>query len=138
MVALCGGLKWRRFGDENNPYHWSPVAMLNGLGSPDFNTFVANVNRVRPGFVTEMFGWYARPATTFVGKQENLSRDLVKALSLLGLEVSLAEVEKFPATNESPPSRAPLEWDPKVRRATLRFEYTGYVRYGYKVPEEGR
>ena len=68
-------------GDAHDPYRWHPNAMLNGLGSSDFNTFVSNVNRKRPGFVTEMYGWYVRPGVHFVGRQENLAEDLIEAFS---------------------------------------------------------
>ena len=68
------GLNWRHFGDETNTYRWSPLAMLNGLGSADFNTFVDNVNRQRPGFVTELYGQYVRPSLGFMGRQEICGR----------------------------------------------------------------
>ncbi|MCE0497084.1 MAG: sulfotransferase family protein [Methylacidiphilales bacterium] len=127
--------KWRSQGDEKNPYHKSPVEMLNGLGSHDFNTFVDNVNRKRPGFVTEMYGWYARPSVAFVGKQENLRRDLLEALSLMRMKTDVAEIETFPEMNVSPPTIHCPEWDPKLKQKTYRLEYAAYVRYGYAMPE---
>ena len=126
---------WRSQGDEKNPYHKSPIEMLNGLGSHDFNTFVANVNRKRPGFVTELYGWYARPSVNFVGKQENLRRDLIEVLSLMGLKADATEIEAFPKLNESPPAIRCPEWDPKLKQRTFRLEYAAYVRYGYATPE---
>ncbi len=129
------GLEWKFWGDERDPYKWHPNSMLNGLGSPDFNTFMHNVNKKRPGFVTEMYGWYVRPGVEFVGKTESLSQDLMKAFSLMKLEVDPARVAAVPHQNESPARIARPEWDPAVRKETLRLEYAGCVRFGYPVGE---
>jgi hypothetical protein len=129
-------IKWRKLGDESNPHKWAPTAMLNGLGSPDFNTFVRNVNRKRPGFVTEMYGWYVRPGVTFVGKMENLHKDLMKVFALMHLNIPEKRVLEFPPRNETPARVPKPQWDPELRRETLRLEYAGYVRFGYPVDEE--
>jgi len=128
-------INWRVLGNESDPHNWYPTMMLNGLGSPDFNTFVHNINRKRPGFVTEMYSWYVRPGVTFVGKTESLQRDLLRAFSLMNLPVDRQFVLDFPRQNESPAHIPMPEWDPELRRETLRLEYAGYVRYGYAVDE---
>jgi hypothetical protein len=126
---------WKTWGDERDPYKWHPCAMVNGLESPDFNAFMHKVNKKRPGFVTEMYGWYVRPGIGFVGKQEWLAHDLMKALSLMKLDVDPGRILSVARKNETP-SRIPRpEWDPALKKATLRFEYAGYVRYGYPVEE---
>lgn len=127
---------WRREGDERNPYHWNPLEMLNGLGSDDFNEFVYNLNRRRPGFVTELYGWYARPTTDFVGKIENLTVDLRKALRLMNVEVDLNYLRQLPRVNKVSDCIAKPEWDPVLRQETLRLEYAAYARYGYTADEE--
>ena len=127
---------WKREGDETNPYHWNPLEMLNGLGSSDFNEFVFNVNRKRPGFVTELYGWYARPTTQFVGKQENLAVDLRKVLAAMKVGVELSYLQQLPHVNAVSNYIPRPEWDPALRRKTLRLEYAAYVRYGYPVNEE--
>jgi len=109
--------------------------MLNGLGSPDFNTFVHNVNRKRPGFVTELYGWYVRPGISFVGKQERIVEDLAKIFEIIEVNVSAEQLRQIPPTNESRKDIPALEWDPALKRETLRLEYGGYVRYGYAVPD---
>jgi hypothetical protein len=124
---------WKSWGDERDPYRWHPCAMVNGLESPDFNTFMHNVNKKRPGFVTEMYGWYVRPGIGFVGKQECLRQDLIKAFSLMNLEVDVSRILSMPRQNESPAHIPMPEWDPALKRATLRFEYAGYLRFGYPV-----
>ncbi|HEV3272610.1 MAG TPA: sulfotransferase family 2 domain-containing protein [Candidatus Methylacidiphilales bacterium] len=124
---------WKSWGDERDPYKWHPCSMINGLGSPDFNTFIHNVNKKRPGFVTEMYGWYVRPGIGFVGKQESLRHDLIRVFSLMKLDVDLNTILSVARRNESP-ARIPMpEWDPALKRATLQLEYPGYVRFGYPV-----
>jgi hypothetical protein len=126
--------KWRPLGDESDFHRWYPTSTLNGLGSPDFNTFMHNVNRKRPGFVTEMYGWYVRPGVTFVGKQESLKRDLLEAFALMKLPIDPARIDEVQPQNETDKTIAAPEWDPALRKETLRFEYTGYIRYGYQLP----
>jgi len=128
-------MNWRKLGDECDPYKWEPFSMLNGLGSPDFNTFVHNVNRKRPGFVTELYGWYVRPGISFVGKQERIVEDLAKIFEIIEVNVSAEQLRQIPPTNESRKDIPALEWDPALKRETLRLEYGGYVRYGYAVPD---
>jgi hypothetical protein len=127
---------WKSWGDDRDPYKWHPNSMLNGLGSPDFNTFVFNVNKKRPGYVTEMYGWYVRPGISFVGKLECLPQDLIKAFALMKLDVDLKRISGVSEANESPASIPMPEWDPELRKQTLRLEYAGYVRFGYPVDEE--
>ena len=124
---------WENWGDERDPYRWHPCAMLNNLGSPDFNAFMHEVNRKRPGFVTEMYGWYVRPGNGFVGKQEHLKQDLLEALSQMKLDVDLSAVMAMEPQNETPSHISMPEWDPALRRETLRLEYAGYVRFGYPI-----
>jgi hypothetical protein len=124
---------WKTWGDERDPYKWHPCAMVNTLGSSDFNTFMFNVNKKRPGFVTEMYGWYVRPGIGFVGKQECLPHDLMTAFSLMNLEVEAEKVASVLRKNESPSHIPRPEWDPALKKATLRLEHAGYVRFGYPV-----
>jgi hypothetical protein len=126
---------WTNWSDEKDPYKWNPCALVNDLGSADFNTFMHRVNKTRPGFVTEMYGWYVRPGTSFVGKIETLRQDLIRAFSLMKLEVDTDKILSLPMQNETP-SRVPVPvWDPALKKATLRLEHAAYVRYGY--PFEG-
>jgi hypothetical protein len=111
------------------------MSMINDLGSPDFNTFIDNVNRKRPGFVTELYGWYTRPGV-FVGRQENLRRDFLTALRMAGFNPDPAIIKAFPRANESSADVPIPEWDPEVWSETLRLEYAAYVRYGYSIPDE--
>ncbi len=124
---------WKTWGDEKDPYRWHPCTMVNRLESSDFNTFVHHVNQRRPGFVTEMYGWYVRPGIGFVGKQERLRHDLIRALSLMNVKIDARKILSMPTRNETPSTIPRPEWDPALRRETLRLEYTGYVRFGYPV-----
>jgi len=126
-------VSWRPSGDVRNPYHWHPWTVLNGLGSSDFNEFMSNVNRKRPGYVTELYGWYVHPGIRFVGKQENLQEDLIKVLSILYPGLEAKSIREIPALNESPIHIKKPIWDPALRRETFKLEYASYVRYGYPV-----
>jgi len=127
---------WKTWGDEMDPYRWDPCAMINELGNPDFNTFMHNVNKKRPGFVTELYGWYVRPGVNFVGKTECLQQDILKVFALMKLDVDADKIRSVRKLNESPAVIPKPEWDPALKRETLRLEYASYVRFGYPIREE--
>jgi hypothetical protein len=123
---------WRPWGiNVSGQAGWHPNVMLNGLGSTDFNTFVANVVRTRPGYASEMMGWFAKPPITFVGKQENLRGDLVFVLNRMGY--TFDETYILGANRVLKSIEVPIEWDPKLKEQVVKLEYAGLVRYGYDV-----
>jgi hypothetical protein len=119
-------------GDERE---WHPVRCLNGLGNPDFNNFVRGIAQKFPGFVTEMFSQYTRPPVAFIGKQENLTEDLITVLKQLDPEVDEDFIRKYSLVNVSAEQhRKPTDvvWDPDLRKQIYQLEYAGIVRYGYE------
>jgi hypothetical protein len=124
--------RWRNWGDPGDVENWHPNAMLNGAGSADFNDFVRNVLARRPGFVTEMYGWYDRPQVNFVGRQEHLVDDLVKVLRKMDLAFDEDAIRRHKKVGVSPIPEKPIFWDPAVRRQAALCEYAGLVRYGYQ------
>jgi hypothetical protein len=126
---------WPSSGDSRHLIHFHPDTLLSGLGSSDFNTFMDNVNRTRPGFVTEMYGWYVRPGIDFVGRQEKLVEDLLRVFKIMNLAVSPDRVRAIGPHNETSDRVAKPVWDPKLKAETLRLEYAGYARFGYAVDE---
>jgi hypothetical protein len=124
---------WRSWGrSASGPGRkWHPNFMLNGCGAPEFNEFVRNVIRRRPGYVSELFGWYDKPPILFVGRQENLANDLATALRLCGAEFDEEAVRSAAPVNVSARASA-LEWDPAIRKELIQLEYAAIRRYGYE------
>lgn len=122
---------WLYWGDERDVEKWHPNSILNGLGDVDFNQFVQNVIRKRPGYVTEMFGWYTTPEVDFIGKQENLKEDLISVLKTLNLKFDEGFVRDYPIVGESKKLSSPIVWNNQLKEEVLRIEYAGLVRYGY-------
>lgn len=110
---------------------WHPNAALNGLRSDTFNGFVEKLLRKRPGYVTEMFGWYTTAGVRFIGKQESLRADLATVLDELGLPYDRAALRGADKVNAAPDGDQALVWDPELRAEFLRCEYAGLRRYGY-------
>lgn len=125
--------RWRQWGDAHDVNNWHPNAMLNGLGSDDFNQFIRNVLRHRPGFVTEMYGWYARPQVDFVGRQEHLVDDLIAVLRQMNLRIDEDYIRSSEKVGVSPIPEKPIAWDAELRRETILCEYAGLQRYGYQA-----
>lgn len=123
--------QWKYWGSQHTD-SWHPNSLLDGLGSSDFNTFVSNVINKRPGYVTEMFGWYTPPAVDFVGRQEHLREDLIVALDAMELDYDKKFVRDYHEVGVSRPRKVVVEWDSALKEAVTRLEYAGLVRYGYE------
>jgi len=124
--------QWRYWGNEKDVFDWHPNAMLNGLGSPDFNTFVKHVAAKRPGYVSELYSWYVRPQVDFVGKQENLVEDLIDILRKMNVDFDEELVRNYQRVGVSPNTQQPIIWQPELRKEVALLEYSGLVRYGYQ------
>lgn len=100
---------------------WNPTVELDGLGSPDFSTFVRNVLRYKPGFVTSMYHRYVALGTHFVGRQEALVDDTIHVLRKeLGLHLDEAAVRARVPVNVS--KSLPVVWEPGLAEEVLRTE----------------
>ena len=119
------------FGRQYDIRRWHPLSMLNGLGDPNFNKFIESVITKRPGFVTELYGWYTMPGVNFVGKQENLVEDLIRALRMANIDFDEARVRNFKKVNVSL-DPVKFSWDSDLRQEILRLEYAALRRYGYR------
>jgi len=116
----------------NNLKNWHPMSTLNGLGCTDFNQFITNVYNRSPGFVSQMYALYTQAPMSFIGKQESLLDDLLKVLTLMGLEVDEDIVRNNPKFGVSQSSATTLHWDPDLKRKIALAEYSAFIRYGYQ------
>ncbi|HAV78541.1 MAG TPA: hypothetical protein DCX53_14425, partial [Anaerolineae bacterium] len=92
---------WLNWGSEYDMHKWHPNSILNEVGDPDFNQFIRNVIMKRPGYVTELFGWYTTPEVDFVGKQENIRTDLIHVLKELNLDFDENIILRYPMVGVS-------------------------------------
>lgn len=127
---------WHDWGVQNSRAGWHPNALLNGLGSEDFNAFVQNVINARPGYVSELMFAYTKPGISFIGKTENLRRDLARVLCKLGLDHDPALIEQKPRLMVSRSTASPIEWDPQLRQVLMRLELPALVHFGYLTAEQ--
>jgi hypothetical protein len=116
---------------------WHPNAVLNDLRSDTFNAFIEKLLKKRPGYVTEMFGWYTTSGVRFVGKQESLRSDLAAVLDQLGLPYRRERLLDAAPVNVAPRRDIDLVWDDELKREFLRCEYAGLRRYGYVGDADG-
>ena len=125
------GRGWNTWGATNSTSDWHPCSILNELGSDDFNTFVRNVIEARPGYVSELYFSFTKPGISFIGKTENLARDLTDVLSRLGFAINSESVSKIEAVNVSKSPSSAVVWDEELRRAVLMLELPALVHFGY-------
>jgi hypothetical protein len=125
-------LGWPTWGDSGGhgglPY-WNPTVELDGLGNSDFNTFVANVIKHRPGFVTSMYNRYTARGAYFVGQQERLVDDLITVLRELRVQFDEQRIRAHAPANVSRP--IPIIWEPSLQQEMLRLEASAIQGYGY-------
>ena len=126
-------LQWCDFGDINNIKAWHPNSMLNGLGAINFNEFVRNVIKVRPGFVTEMYGWYTKSQISFIGKQESLKEDLISVLTKLNLKFDEQSIKNSSKVGVSQNLKNEIVWNKNLKKEVFKLEYAGIMRYGYPI-----
>ena len=129
-------VKWRDFGKSNSASQWHPNSVLNGLGSTDFNEFIWNVIKKRPGYVSELFMSYTKSGIDFIGRTETLHQDMLDVLTLLNLEVDSSKILGAPKVHES--RKLQVEWDPKLKEMMTRIELPALIHFGYLNEQEQR
>ena len=131
-----GAKNWPYWGTQNSKKSWHPNSTLNGLGSTDFNEFVRNVVRERPGYVSELLFAYTKPGISFVGKTENLREDLSHVLDILGLQYDSTTVEESSKVNVSKTDQKKIRWDPNLKKTVMRLELPALLHFGYLSAKE--
>lgn len=124
--------QWLFWGDESDTNNWHPNSMLNGTGQCSFPEFVRNVNAKRPGYVTELYGWYTKPQIDFIGKQEFLKEDFVEVLKIMNVNFDEEFVLNYGRVGVSPDTVKEVNWPDNLKIETALLEYAGLVRYGYQ------
>jgi hypothetical protein len=113
----------------NNSWHPnSPLFMPKPKG---FNDFIKGVVKRHPGYVTELYSSYTSPSIDFIGKTENLADDLIKVLTIMGINVPEEKVRSYPTQNVSKTEEVNIVWDAELKKEVLKLEYAALVRYGY-------
>lgn len=125
--------EWPSLGNRVDIAGTHPLAMLNGLGDDSFSAFIERVISQRPGFVSELYGWYDRPGMSFVGRQENLVDDAVRAMHKMGLTFDEARVRDFSPRNVTKGRVRGSMWDPDLLAEVQRLEAPALTRSGYEV-----
>ena len=110
---------------------WHPNSVLFDIGDKDFNQFIRNVIKKRPGYVTELYGSFATPDIDFIGKTENLVEDFINVLHLMKVDFDEQYVRDLKPVNVSKKPSNPIKWDPKLKEEILKIEYPALVKYGY-------
>ena len=126
--------QWMHWGKDGNVVSgWHPNQMLNGLGGGvSFPEFVQNVNRKRPGYVTEFYGWYTRPPMNFIGRQEDLADDYIKLMQAMNVDHDEDFIRNYGKVGASPEPKDELVWPEGLKKQTALLEYAGMVRHGYQ------
>ena len=124
---------WKYMAGHWHPWEadrWHPQRMIDNCGDDDFNVFLANILRNRPGYVSEMYSWYTE-GVDFVGKCESLADDLVRALDAAGLNVDIEVLHRFPSVNQSKSHLGEPEWDSMILQKIIDSESASIERFGY-------
>lgn len=104
--------------------------------SDDFEQFLRDVFKYLPGHLSKRYERYVGPfpgVLDFVGRQENLSPDLVRALRMAGEEF---DEKKILATSPENVSPNRPSYSPDLLRAVLESEHEAMIRFGYAALRE--
>lgn len=134
------GHDWKSFHNERQQERtilfkrpWHPNAYLERIGRRDFRTFMQTVLTEYPGYLTQMYGWYAPPGEIdFVGRTESLVDDLLEALTRAGITVDEGAVRNTEKVNTSPNRIDRPKWDDELRNSVHRLEAPVFERFGYE------
>lgn len=130
------GLGWNDWGVINSREYWHPCSALNGLGSDDFNQFIRNVVRTRPGYVSELFFAFTKLGINAIGKNENLKNDFLKIMAMRRIPIDTAALDKMGRVNASKVKADQIHWDPELRDLVMRLEMPALVHFGYLTDTE--
>jgi len=122
------GSRWSKFGNSD----WHPTSFLHNLPHSSFNEFLESVLETRPGFVHELYSWYTGRGIDYIGKQENLSEDLIEAFQIAGLSFDADKIRNLDRVNVS--KKQPLDPDPDLVRRFHLAEFPTLLRFGYSIP----
>ena len=125
------GRGWNDWGTQNSADDWHPNSVLNGQGSDDFNTFIRNVIRARPGYVSELYFSFTKPGISYIGKTESLTDDITTVLEALGLPFDRESVRRTPKANVSKTPPEEVRWDEELRQTVIRLELPAMIHFGY-------
>ncbi len=127
---------WYYWSSEYDYYgFWHPNAVLNDLRSDSFNQFIEKLLNKRPGYVTEMFGWYTTAGIRAIGHTENLRQDLANILDQLQLTYDKNLLFGMEKVNVSQSKSNAIQWDPALKQEFIKTEYAGFKRYGYSTDD---
>ena len=116
---------------------WHPNAFLEEIRDRDFNIFTRNIIDRYPGYLTQMYGWYAVPGKIdFVGRTERMASDLVYALKRARVDIDEDSIKNTGRVNESPDTVERPTWDEEIKKEIYRLEYPIFKQYGYAAPDE--
>ena len=91
---------------------WHPCARMDACSDNNFNKFIANVIRIAPGFVSDMYSRFTVGAD-YVGHQETLAACLINVLDKLRVEYD-DRIKRIAPINES--VIRPIKWDGDLRK----------------------
>lgn len=120
-------------GEDISKKDRNPNAVLRKYKSDDFNDFMETVILEYPGFLTQMYGWYAPPGKVeHIGKTESLVDDLILILQQIGLNVNEDKIRRYGKVNESPNEVESPKWNQDLKKEVRRLEAPVFKRFGYQ------
>lgn len=116
---------------------WRPTLLIDRqCQSDDFDQFIRNCSGRLPGILSQVYELYTGPNDApidFIGRQEHLADDIVRALHLAGESFDEAALRDTPKANQTylKPS-----YNEVTRELVLLSEYRAVRRHGYLIPSD--
>ena len=113
-----------KFGAGLRRYYWHPWKELEDCNMDSFDNFISDVIDKCPGYVSRIYFSYVFDEHTIVGRQENLTADLVRILKLFGYDCDGLKTGNLGRSNESVKEAM---WDSALRERILQLEAPFYA-----------
>ena len=105
---------------------------LGALFAPTFSTYMDNALREIPGYCTQVFGRFTRNGNIdFIGKLENLTEDLGRALQTFGEKFDREKIIDYPPRNIGMRKRFKAFYTPELVLNVIMAEIKAIELYGY-------
>lgn len=109
---------------------WTPFAPPRQCRGADFNDTMRRLAGHFPGYASSLFDRYAATNISFVGKQENLTEDLIAVLRKLNVNFDEDRIRGRGKINATKSPSSDL-WDPELKRLYEKLDYRAIYRFGY-------
>jgi len=122
---------YKNYGSVANSYKWHVWACFNDIEHDDFNSFIAEILKNYPGYLTYLYNSYLLNSGAFYLKKESLRDDLYKLGKVLNINFS--EELIFSSEKRNTSDQEKILWNEENFKKVILQESTLFDKYNYQT-----